>query len=262
MKLAPILASLLSACVSSASPPPKVTPVPVAPPVAVGPAEPHPDARALYLRGRDAMDRGDQALAREAFLAAAEALPTWLLPRLELGELALARREDVIPIRDELLSFAQRGEDGPRLYRLVGELSLEAGDDETAQAYLAKALASRPGQPTLHVKRAGALERLGRHDEAAAEYSRALADSPDDLALRAVLASALENAGHFDEARVQLQELVDRQPGREAPLRRLARFYERRGDLERARELHRRADRAKGWTPPDRKLRPLPPSWR
>lgn len=229
---------------------------------APAPVPPAPDARSLYLRGRDALEKGEHALAREAFLAAAEALPTWLLPRLELGEIALARRENVVAARDELLAFARRGHDGARLYRLIGELSVEADDDATAADYLSRALAMRPDQPVLRVKRAGALERLGRPGEAADEYARALAATPDDLALRAVLASALEAAGRYDEARAELEELVRRQPGRANPLRRLARFHERRGDEAAAKAAHLRADKAEGTPPPKRKLRPLPPSKR
>jgi predicted Zn-dependent protease len=230
--------------------------------VAARPAPPPADARSLYLRGRDALARGDTALAGEAFLAAAETLPTWLLPRLELGELALARRENEGPARDALLAFANRGEEGARLYRLVGQLSLDVGDDATGEVYLAKALALRPDQPTLRVQRAGALERLNRSGEAADEYLRALSAGPDDLAMRAVLAGALEAAGRLDEARSQLLELVSRQPGRETPLRRLARYYERRGEAREALEAHRRADRARGTPVPRRNLRPLPPSKR
>ncbi len=218
------------------------------------------DARAHFDEGRARLAEGDQAGARAAFLRAVDASPTWILPWIELGELAVARREGVREAREGLLALdAPVG--NPRFFRVLGDLAELDGDDAAAVAAWRTSLEADGRQDELRLRRAAALERLGRPAEAAEEYARILASQPADRVVLARHAHALEAAGDFEAARAALEALVRLQPGKEIPLRRLARFLERRGAHEEARRVHAEADRAANKGPP-RKMRPLPPSSR
>lgn len=217
------------------------------------------EAREAHARGLAALEAGDEAGARRAFLQATEEAPTWILPALDLGDLAAKRKDGVGEARALLLRVGPYGKGNPRLHRLLGDLGEIEGNDAAAAAAWEESLRLLGDQERVRAARAAALERLGRHGEAAEEYGRLVADHPHDLVYRARFAHALEQAGAFAEARAQLRILVERQQGQEAPLRRLARFHERRGEVEEARRLHAQADRA-GNRPPERKLRPLLPS--
>jgi len=220
------------------------------------------DPRDSFARGKALLEQGDEVAARAAFLRAAEAAPTWLLPYLELGELAIRRRENVVEVRAEMRALADIGEGNPRYHRIQGDLAELEGDDAAAIEAWRTSLALLPEQTDVRLRMATALERLGRHEEAAEAYAAVLAADPGDLVVRARHAAALEAAGRWEEAREQLRTLVRLQPGKEIPLRRLARFCERRGELEEARRLHEEADRLARRGPPQRRMRPLPPSVR
>ncbi|HWV39546.1 MAG TPA: tetratricopeptide repeat protein [Vulgatibacter sp.] len=205
-----------------------------------------------YLRSEDEPD-----VAEVGFDAAIERSPTWPLPYLERAELAIARREGVAEARADLERLAAANARNPRLHRLIGELAELSGDDDAAARSLSRSLDLLPERPQVRARYAAVLARLSRHDQAAAEYARVVEELPDDHGLRSRYADALEGAGRYKEARKQLDLLVKRQPGKEAPLRQLARFLERRGDRRGAAAMNAKADAAAG---KQRNLRPLPPS--
>src|SRR5690606_647789 len=220
------------------------------------------DPRAAFARGKALLEQGDETAARAAFLEAAEAAPTWLLPYIELGELAVRRREGVAEARAELRARAESGERNPRYHRLLGDLAELDGDDAAAVEAWRRSLGLLSEQVEVRLRMAAALERLGRHEEAADAYALVLAHDPGDVVVRARHAAALEAAGRWDEAREQLRTLVRLQPGQELPLRRLARFHERRGELQEARRRNEAADARARRRPREPRMRPLPPSKR
>ncbi|AKU91726.1 hypothetical protein [Vulgatibacter incomptus] len=185
--------------------------------------------------------------------------PTWPLPYMEKAERAIARREGIDEARADLLRLEPANREIPRLHRLLGELAELAGDDRASEAHLKRCLELLPEQTLVRERRAAILSRLSRHGEAADEYGIALTQTPFDDALRSRYADALESAGRYEEARAQLDWLVQRQPGKEAPLRRLARFFDRRGDRRAAAEVTARADKLRS-SGDKRQLRPLQPS--
>lgn len=205
-----------------------------------------------YLRGD-----GEPDVAEVGFEAAIERAPTWPLPFLERAELAVARRESVAEARADLQRLEPANARMPRLHRLLGELAELSGDDEAAARSLGTALALLPDQPQVRARYAAVLARLSRHDQAATEYARVMEDLPGDHGLRGRYADSLEGAGRYAEARRQHDLLVKQQPGKEAPLRQLARFLERRGDRKGAAAVNAKADGVSG---KQRNLRPLPPS--
>lgn len=233
--------------------------------ISILPASGHaaPPGREAYARGMSALEAGDHAAARAAFEAAWEQSRGWLLPRLELAELAVQRRERAAEERAALLAAAGPDSDVPRVHRLLAELAELEGDDAAAADSWSEAIERMPWSIDLRLRRAAVLYRLGRHAEAAEDWAHAVRARPDEPTLRWLLADALESAGRHDEARAQLEHAVRLEPGREAPLRRLARFLERRGEAIEARAIHAKADEVARRPPPQRRaLRPLPPSRR
>lgn len=218
---------------------------------------PREGVSSLLAWGNHLLAEGEPEIAEVGFSAAVERAPTWPLPFMEQAELAIARREGVEEARAHLARLEPANQGIPRLHRLIGELAELSGDDQAAARSLAKALDLRPDQPQTRARLAAVLSRLSQHDRAAAEYARVMEDLPGDHGLRSRYADSLESAGRYKEARQQLDLLVQRQPGKEAPLRQLARFLERRGDRRGAAAVNAKADAAAG---KQRNMRPLPPS--
>ncbi len=135
----------------------------------------------------------------------------------------------------------------------------EAGDPAGVEAACARQL-QRVDDPALRLRRALALEQLGRDAEAIAELQRLVSADPAHAAARARLAERYEAVGRFGEAEVELQALAQAVPGRPEGWRRLAAFYVRRGLTENARAAEARARDAEAR--PQRELRPLRPSGR
>lgn len=211
--------------------------------------------------GRTVRDDGGQPeVAEVGFDAAIDRAPTWVLPYLERAEVAIGRNEGYSEVRAEILALGPERYQNPRLHRILGQLASLEGDEQVALASLRRSLELRQEQPQARAELAGVLSKLGRHGEAADEYKRALTELPHDDAIRSRYADTLEAAQRHGEARKQLEILVDRQPGKEAPLRRLARFLERRGDRRGAAAISAKADAIQPGG--DRKLRPLPPAKR
>jgi predicted Zn-dependent protease len=141
---------------------------------------------------------------------------------------------------------------------VLARLAEARGDDEGAAAAFALALAS-VDDPEARLRRALALNRLGRKGEATVELERVRVDRPTDALARGRLAELYEAVGRSREAEAELRWLADLQPERAAGWDRLARFYERGGRHREAREAADRARAASG-ARPERALRPLLPS--
>jgi predicted Zn-dependent protease len=135
----------------------------------------------------------------------------------------------------------------------------EAGDPAVVEAACARHL-QQVDDPALRLRRALALEQLGRDAEAIAELERVVAADPGQAAARGRLAERYEAVGRFGEAEIELQALAQATPGRPEGWRRLAAYYARQGLTENARAAEARAHDAEAR--PRRELRPLRPSGR
>jgi predicted Zn-dependent protease len=254
LPLAPSLAlgAILAACASV--PPPPSAPLPSA---AVPPPATVPGSDALLADARTLRAAGDAALARARLEEALAAAPTRDDVRIELAELLVADGSDVARAEAVLAGVRRRAVDA-RWDLACARLAELRGDDEVAQAAYGRALFVGE-DADVRLRRALALERLGRPDDAARELERARAARPQDLAVRARLAELYEAAGRLPEAETELVTAARASPERAASWTRLARFYERAGrpaDAERADAKARAAAR------PSRNLRPLLPSRR
>jgi tetratricopeptide (TPR) repeat protein len=233
-----------------AAPPPSAAPAPAAPP----PAAPPPEA--LLARARALRAQGDLAGARSQLEAAVRAEPHSDEARLELAELLVSDGDD--PALAWTLLRGVRSRDGARWSTVSGRLGELVRDDAWAVDAYARALEAAD-DPDVRFRRALALERIGRYDEATAELERVRATRPDAL-VSARLGERYEAAGRLREAEAELRAAALAQPERAGGWERLALFYERRGRLAEAGAALARAREAGGRN--GRTLRPLLPSLR
>jgi predicted Zn-dependent protease len=251
--------ALLAACgTASSSGRQAAARVPAAP--AVTPAPPPaatPSPEILLARARALREEGDVAGAQERLEAAYAAAPAAADVRLELADLLVSEGRDLE--RAGALLAAIPLQDGVRPNLVAGRLAELRGDDgATVEAY-ARAL-SLADDPDVRLRRALALERLGRGDEAIAELERVRASRPGDAAVSARLAERYEAAGRLGEAEAELRAAAEAQPDRAAGWERLARFYARAGRTAKMKDALAKARQAGARS--ERPLRPLLPSSR
>jgi predicted Zn-dependent protease len=114
--------------------------------------------------------------------------------------------------------------------------------------------------PERRLRRALALEQLGRDAEAIVELERLREAEPSRAAARVRLAERYEAVGRLTESETELRELARERADRPEGWRRLAAFCVRHGFTESARGAEARAREAEAR--PRRELRPLLPAGR
>jgi predicted Zn-dependent protease len=252
--------ALLAACAGHAPP----RPAPAAPPsAAVAPAQAAPVSKSgpprtdvLLARARALRAEGDLPGALARLEAAVEADPTSPAVRIELADVLVTQGIDLGGAETLLAGLAETADGRVSLVR--ARLCEARADDAGAAAAYGTALALSD-DPDARLRRALALERLGRTGEEIVELERLRVERPGDAFVRAHLGDAYEAAGRRQEAEAELRWVAESQPDRAAGWLRLARFYERGGRARDAREAAERA-RAVARTRPERALRPLLPS--
>jgi len=178
--------------------------------------------------------------------------------RIALADLLLLDGGD--PDHVAALLAGARAPDG-RHHLLAARLAELRGDDVEAAAAYGLAL-SRQDDVDVRLRRALALDRLGRTDEAMPELERVRSRRPGDVAVRTRLGEIYEEAGRIPEAEAELRSAAEEQPERSASWERLARFYERAGRQAEARGAWARVEGTRPERPAGRTLRPLLPSRR
>jgi predicted Zn-dependent protease len=147
----------------------------------------------------------------------------------------------------------------PRRDPAVGRLAELRGDFAAAEAAWSRQLA-RGDDPEARLHRAMALVRLGRDGEAIAELERLRGEQPGDVVVRTLLAERYEAAGRLTDTEAELRWLAEAPPPRPEGWRRLAAFYRRNGQAQKAGVAEDRARAAE--SKPQRQLRPLQPTGR
>jgi len=216
------------------------------------PSPPEHLARAQALRSE-----GDVAGARARLERALAVAPQYDDARLELADLLLSDGAE-LDRAAELLAGVRAPR--TRAQVLTGRLAELRADDAGAAAAYGRALESGE-DPDVRLRRALALDRLGRSPEAIEELRRVRAVRPRDAIARARLALLYEAAGRFREAEGEYRAVAELHPERAQGWEDLARCCERAGRYAEARAAHRRAREARA-AASARELRPLPPSRR
>jgi tetratricopeptide (TPR) repeat protein len=207
----------------------------------------------LVSRARALRAEGDAAGARARLEAALGGAPGDDAARVELADLLVSQGEDLTRAEELLRPVS---ESGP-LHLVRARLAEARGDDALAATEYGTALAVGE-DPDARLRRALALERLGRWEESIAELERVRAARPEDPIVRSHLAESYEASHRLHAAEAEWRSLAEQQPGRASGWERLAAFYERTGRDRDARAAHERARAAGQRT--ERTLRPLLPS--
>ena len=203
------------------------------------------------------IERGELREAHQILDALVARFPGFGLAHLELGELL---EKEGAPAERQVQAFetAVRLEPkSPRALLGLGGACDRNQSYERAAEVCRQALQARPARTDIQKRLAVLLVLAGRDREAVSELKTASARYPTDDVLRSHLAEACERLGDFDCARREYEALFARHPSSALHARRLARFYERRGDSARAEATLKKSGEA-----PRRQLRPLPPSAR
>ena len=232
--------------------------------IAPTPPAPTPDCAQLAAKAsptdrlkvaRACVSSGQLEAARVILAPLVAHFPNFGLAQLEWADLLgkLGGPEDE---QARALAAAAKSEPrNPRVFLASCRFHDRRQDVEAAIASCSRALELRPGQRDI-ADRMGFLYALaGRDAEAIAALRETLDRSPDDGAARAHLAEVCERAGDLECARQSLERLFQKSPRSVVHARRLARFYERHGQPERAAAVLKRS----GETPRPA-MRPLPPS--
>jgi tetratricopeptide (TPR) repeat protein len=210
-----------------------------------------------FARAQRLRSEGDVAGARAQLESALATAPAYDDARLEFADILLSDGSDLDGAA-ALLSGVRVP--GARSHLLSARLSELRGDDAGAAAAYEDALEAGD-DPDVRFRRALALDRLGRRDEAIGELERVRTARPKDAVARSRLAALYESAGRTREAGAEYRALAEARPERAQGWEDLARFCERTGRNAEARAAHARARAARGKAS-TRELRPLPPSSR
>ncbi len=119
------------------------------------------------------------------------------------------RCKDALPL---FIEARDRGEETPRLLKLIGNCHLVEGQAKQAVAVLGEAYVLAGDDLDVVVPLAKAHEQLGQRDAAVAFYRVALAIDPDARPAIAGLARLAATAGDFDEVMAQLGDDVEGAP--------------------------------------------------
>ncbi len=204
---------------------------------------------------RSCVAANDLGTARAILAPLVQRFPNFGLAQLEWAEL-LDKLDAPMAERARALDAAARLEPrNPRVFRArCRHYDRQQAVDE-AIASCARALELRPGDDAIAL-RLGILLSLAERDAEAIEVlQKALASDPRDGAARAHLAEACERAGDLTCAQREFEHLFQQNPRSALHARRLARFYERQGQSERAAAVLKKSGEA-----PRPAMRPLPPS--
>ena len=196
------------------------------------------------------------------------------LQATDLAEQAVAKGLSLFPDDGMLLAFraqlaATRGESsvaraaaeearrvGPKgierafFFEVLATAYRTAGDRNTAVELYRESLASRRGRwvarASTHHQLGLLLSELSRDDEALEEFDRAIERESELGQFRSAApwmkrAELLEKSGRIDDAIASYEGAGERFPPSPEPYRRAARLLRDKGDIDRARELERRA---------------------
>jgi len=187
----------------------------------------------LVAAGDDAVQRGEQAEALEAYSGALALLPEAVAPYLKRARLYQSTGQADLALRDlrraaELDPLATRPVEWLGDWHLANERAVRAVD------YYRKATAIEDRNERLYIKLASAHLQSERPDEALAAIDRALALQPASAEARYVKTLVLLARGQDLDALAALEDLASVQPGHTPTREALAAVSESLGDYRRA----------------------------
>ncbi|MEW5855345.1 MAG: tetratricopeptide repeat protein [Myxococcota bacterium] len=263
-RLLPCLLLMSAACTTGTDKRADAHPTP--PPAAPDAGAPQQD---FLTPAQAALTAGEHARARELLRSAAAQPGAGALPFILLAESHLSDDGDLVASEKALTEALTREPQNGRALFLMARVRETQGRGAEAEELYVKSVTGNPPQPDAH-ERIGSLalwqaalaRRAGDEDGAVRAYARAVsaleaarAASGDKPAYALGEAQAREGLGDVAGAEAALKRLVALSPEATEPHARLADFYERHGEPEKARK-----ERELSGVAAPRKLRPLKPS--
>jgi tetratricopeptide (TPR) repeat protein len=130
-----------------------------------------------------------------------------------------------------------------RIHYVLGGLLVNDGRDADAIDHYRRAIELDPSLVDTRIKLGNALARGERFEDAMAAYGAVLAAHPDNHAALLKQAATLMSLERDAEAQPLLEQLLALEPEHSEAMVRLAAILERRGEIDRAIDLRRRASR-------------------
>ncbi|HSI04285.1 MAG: tetratricopeptide repeat protein [Myxococcota bacterium] len=215
-------------------------------------------ARNAFARGSSAMDAGRTEEARDAFATAREAAPDWGLAHLSFGIAEQTVDPDSARALDALEAAVRLEPENPKARYHLGLAYDRKGRFSDAAKQYAIAIERRPQLYDAQFQLANALRMSGDLTGAIGAFEVLLRGDPTHIGALSALSEVYENAQRLEDAEAALQTITRLQPNVAYHQYRLAKFYERTGNTNKAHAAYVRADSLKPQQ--QRKMRPLLPS--
>jgi tetratricopeptide (TPR) repeat protein len=245
LALLPAVAAIaLSAVIAAEEPPRKTAAV---------------EALEEFQAGLDLAAKGDRKTAVPRFEKAILLMPQWSLPRLELAVSALETGGDPKGALDQLRTAATLDAENPRIPYFTGAALERTGDLKAARESYEKSLLLRQAYKEPHAALGRLLKNDGKNLEARPHLQLTVEVDPKNTSARLMLAEVCEALGELDGAERELKELINQHPENPYHQHRLAQFYERTGQKDKAKAAFKASEKTAP-TKPQKKLRPLQPS--
>jgi tetratricopeptide (TPR) repeat protein len=226
--------------------------------VAVAQSENGPDpSRELYDHGCALLAGGNPREARELFLLATRADPSWSLAQLGLGMAAQALDPNSVEALSGLRRAAELAPQNPRAQYQLGLLYEQRRQAQAAAEHFRAALSLRPTYVDAQFHLASVLSSSKDFAAAADAFRAVLTLQPAHIGALAGLAEVYEQLGALDQAEKARLDLIAMQPATAYYHYELGRFYERVGEPKKAQKAFTQAERLD--PQPQRHMRQLKP---
>lgn len=186
-------------------------------------------------------------------------MPQWSLPRLELAIDILETGGDPKGALDHLRTAATLDPENPRIPYHAGVALERLADVKGAKEQYEKSVALRLSYKEPRFALGRILKNEGKNLEARPHLEAVVEADAKNISARLMLAEICEALGVLDDAELQFKEIINQHPENPYHQHRLAQFYERTGQKDKAKALFKATEKAAP-TKSAKKLRPLQPS--
>jgi tetratricopeptide (TPR) repeat protein len=200
------------------------------------------EARGAFARGMAAINAGHVDVAREAFARAAELAPEWGLAFLEWGIVEAAVDPKSALALECLKKAAVLSPGNPRVHYQLGLLYEQQARLADAVRELKSALALRSTMRDARYRLAQVLLLAEAREEALTMFQSLITEEPGHTGALTAIAELYEHGGKLTEAEEALLSLTRLQPQVAYHRYRLAQFYERTGNVKKAKQAFAQAE--------------------
>lgn len=189
-----------------------------------------PEARELFLDGRELAENVRQAAARPFFERAVEKDPDFALAHLMLANTARSALE-FFDALERAVELAETASEGERLL-ILGQDAASRGDLSAQRRYLSRLVELYPRDERAHFALAGDHFARQEYEQAIEQYRLATEVAPDFSPAYNLLGYAYRSAGRLDEAEAAFRRYIELVPDEPNPYDSYAELLMKRGRFE------------------------------